>query len=1285
MKSLYNQKNYFLGRIIFFALLVICSTNNLFAQLSADFSEDTTAGCSPVVIEFEDESTGSPTSWDWDFGNGNTSTNQNPKAAYSNPGVYTVKLIVEDNNGNKDTIVKQDLITVYENPKAGFTSDTTEGCEPVTINYSDESLKGDGTINDWKWDFGDGIQSSSQNPSHEYTGPGDYTVSLVVKDDNNCQAVETKTKYIHVIENDLSIDFTASTRVLCNPGDTVDFINQSSGSDSLMYEWELGDGNTSTEINPSNIYNTEDTFDIKLNTTNTNGCEDSLIEEDFITVYNSNDLDFTVDKNTACEGEVIQFINKTPGSESQKWKFGDGNTSVQDTSTHKYSNDSTYDITLIVSRGGGRCEDTLTKTDLITINSKPEPGFTSDTTRSCETPFSVNFQDTSKNASQWNWDFGDGNTATGNSPTNSYMNEGKFDVKLIVSNTAGCEDSITKQDKIIINKPEAGYDFNTDIWELGGCPSYTFSAFDTSHSVQPISSWEWDLKDTIINDSSFTHTLDTTGEYPITFKIENQWGCRDSVMNKDTVFVTNPPSDIGFENDTDTICALSSVSFMDTTDNSVEWYWYFGDNSTQDSVRSPTHTYKDSGVFDVKLVSYNKLCPDTLTKDSLITVLAPVPSFSFTKNCADPFTVEFKNESVGDHHFEWDFGNGVTDTVNNDTSITYSTNTNYNVSLTTSNDSTGCTNQASENIDIFDVKAGFTVDTTIGCSPLTVSFTDTSQDAVVHEWSFGDGVTTTKQNPEHTYFNPGKYDITLIVSDQDGCKDTLAINNHINVLDIHPEFSTDSIYGCDSLTVEFSDSSNASPSVISRDWEFGDGQSSTDKDPIHVYEDTGRYDVTLEVTNSEGSCRINKPLFIDYLNPVADFNIDNKVICPGGQVTFTNNSKETSKFFWDFENNGRDTVTDLNFDTTLDYSQRGYHTITLRSINKRGCDSVYSDSFNVKKPIADFSVKPDSSFCPPLASNFSDSSSNGTMKKWKWSFGDSSNSNLQDPTHIYTATGDYDVSLIVENGEGCKDTVTKPGVVLVDGPLGNFSFEPDSGCQPHKVEFNANAEETDIYTWDYGDGNVVSGPDSSITHKYKNAGSYFPLLILEDSLGCKFTINPTDSVFVKPSPTAGFTFPDTIFTKRPFQLKDQSEDAVEWFWDLDENKNSSVQNPEHVFMSAGEKTIEQIVTASNKCKDTIIKNLKVVEYLFIPNVFSPNNDGKNDVFKAIASGFKEFEIKIFNRWGELMFETNHPTINWDGRTLADKEAPQGSYIYVVKGKTESGNSVKRRGTVTLFR
>ncbi len=336
-------------------------------------------------------------------------------------------------------------------PTAEFSGDPTEGCEPLTVNFSDESS---GDIDSWSWDFGDGATSTEQNPTHEYSSSGTYTVELTVTGPGGSDT-ETKSDYITVYEP-ITADFSGSPTSGEAPL-TVSFSDESTG-DVSAWEWDFGDGATSTEQNPTHEYSSAGTYTVTL--TSSNSCDsDAETKVDYITVNEpAGEAPVADFSGSPTSGEAPLTVNFTDESTndptSWSWDFGDGATSTEQNPTHEYTSAGTYTVEMTASNDYG--SDTETKVDYITVNEPageaPVADFSGSPT-SGEAPLTVNFTDESTNdPTSWSWDFGDGATSTEQNPTHEYTSAGTYTVEMTASNDYG-SDTETKVDYITVTEP----------------------------------------------------------------------------------------------------------------------------------------------------------------------------------------------------------------------------------------------------------------------------------------------------------------------------------------------------------------------------------------------------------------------------------------------------------------------------------------------------------------------------------------------------------------------------------------------------------------------------------------------------------------------------------------------------------------------------------------------------------------------------------------------------------------------------------------------------------------
>ena len=1069
-------------------LIGILSFGLSHAQVTAEFSGTPLSGCSPLVVSYTDLSTGPVTTWFWDFGNGNTSTLQNPAAVYFTPGTYTISLTVTDGGALSDSETKTAYVTVFENPTADFAAaGSTSGCAPHTVTFNDLSIPGDAAITGFLWDFGDGSFSTDASPTHTYATPGDYSITLVVTDANTCTNTLLITDYISVT-NAVDVTFSGSPLAACTPPLDVNFTSTVTGGTApFTYAWDFGDGNTATTANPSNTYTALGAYDVMLTVTDPSGCSDT---ETLTNYVNINDIvaDFSAAPLGGCENQPVTFTDLTTGgADTWAWDFGDGGTSALQNPSYTYTASGTYTVSLTSSNSSG-CSDNVFYVDLITISPEPTADFTGAPLSSCDVPLTVNFTDASIGATSWDWDFGDGNTSTLQNPSNTYTAPGVYTVSLTVMNADGCANTFTETNYVSIVEPVA--DFTG--FPLDGCAPLSVDFTDLSTSVEPIVSWEWDFGDGNVSGlQNPTNVYTLPGTYTVSLVITNSAGCTDTLVRPDYV----APGDIPISDFSATptlACVDDVITFTDLSTNATDWFWEFGDGGTSGAT-NPTYMYNDTGCFDVTLTVENSGCEDVFTIPDYICIFPPVALFNLDApvGCSVPHTVNFTDASTGPVDiWLWRFGDGTTSALQNP-SHTYAAVGTYTVWLIVTNSTVPCIDSISATINISVADADFSGAPLFGCGPLTTNFTDLSVGATAWAWDFGDGGTSTAQNPTYTYNTPGIYTVTLTTTDANGCSATHTETSYVQVIGPNVNFSLDDPGGCLNHTVNFTDLTIFGAPITSWTWDFGDGATSGLQNPFHTYTTTGTFDVSLTVTDIDGCSRtLTMTAAVQVTDPTAGFGVVDSLGCSGFAFNFTNTSVGVGlSYAWDFGDGGTSTATNPSYS----YAADGTYDVKLVVTDVNGCqDSVTNIGIiTVQDLLTNFGAAPTNASCPPLLVTFTDSSQY-SITSWEWDFGDGTGSVLQDPSHVYSIAGSYDVTLNVQNSQGCRDTLFVPGLVNILGPSGSFVFSPDSGCTPFTATFEATALNTVSYTWDFGDGNVVVGGDS-LVHTYTQTGSFYPV------------------------------------------------------------------------------------------------------------------------------------------------------------------------------------------------
>jgi gliding motility-associated-like protein len=1179
-------------------LIVVCIAPSLAskAQLAANFSGTPLSGCPPLVVQFSDLTTGNPTQWRWDLGNGTISFLQNPSVTYFNPGQYNVKLVVRNSTG-ADSVVKSQYITVNSLPTVNFTATPTTGCYPLPVQFTDQTLPGSGTIATWEWDFGDGTSSTLQNPLHVYNSGGNFNVTLRVRNSSGCVRTLTRPQLIQ-INNGVTANFTNTAPNSCNPPANINFQNLSVGTGGISYQWAFGDGGSSTLPAPSHTYTAPGSYTVTLIAVSSSGCRDTIVKPNAITIGSVTGA-FTGPAQV-CVNKPASFINtSSPAPAGATWFFGDGTSDTGINIIKTYTTPGTYLVTMAASFGA--CSDTATQS--ITVLPNPQPNFTSSNPRSCSTPHTVNFTNTSIDGVSYQWDFGDGGTSTLANPSHTYTAFGEYNVTLIATNAFGCTDTLTIERYVRV--------LPTDVQLANlpgnGCAPLIRNFSTTIATVDPIVSYQWSFGDGGTGTGPFpSHVYTTPGSYTVSVIVVTASGCRDTASFVNGISVGVKPT-ANFSATPRDACAKTPINFTDlSTGNITQWLWQFGDGTT--SVESnPIHTYQDTGFFDVQLIVWNNGCPDSIRFNDYIYIRPPIARFLDTFSCANPWRRTFIDRSIGADQWFWDFGDGNTSTLQNPVH-TYADTGTYSVKLRVVNLATGCDNEVTQIIQVMQEKARFfAVDSAICRGSIAVfnAVGNTLANVADFSWDFGDGSTILSggsvigASVSHIYPQSGNYNVTLVVTDRVGCKDTLVKPLYMRVNGPVANFAPSVPGSCLNSAIVFTDSStNDGLNPIQQwIWEYGDGNTDTLTGPPfqHTYTAAGVYTVGLWVTDSKG-CRdsVIKASSLIISRPEARFTSPDSVSCPNRPINFVNQSIGPNLTYqWTFGDGG--TSTDPN--PVHNYAADGNYTVTLAIIDQYGCvDTLRRQAYvTIVSPIADFTLSDTLSICPPLLVQFTNTST--ISNTINWDFGDNTSAQIANPSHFYTSAGVYTIRLTVTGPGGCTDFKEK--TIRVRGPQGSFTYGPTVGCNPLTINLTASTRDRISFIWDFNDGTTVSTTDSVIQHTYTNAGVYVPKMILVDTAGCQVPITGPDTIQVNMVEARFGQSSNTICDRGSISFSDSSfsnDVIVGYLWDFGDGATSTDPNPVHFYAATGQYFPRLIVTTQTGCRDTLVQPapLKIV-------------------------------------------------------------------------------------------
>jgi gliding motility-associated-like protein len=548
----------------FFPILLILSTPVL-AQLNADFSASVIQGCSPLTVQFKDNSTGSPTSWFWDFGNGITSFEQNPNITYTTGGNYTVRLIVR-NASEEDYEEKTNYIKVFKTPLAGFVTNKDSGCIPLLISFNDTTNLSGVTVKSFFWDFGDGTTSPSQNPTHSYVTDDKFAVSFTITTTDGC--TDTFVKRPIAAGNKPTADFTASPLDGCNSV-LRKFINRSARVTGSL--WDFGDQTTSIERSPLHHFKDTGWLSVRL-VVSENGCKDTAVKKDYIHI--SGPI-AKINRVVDCDNRFsVQFRDVSTGSGTTNWDFGDGNTSTLKTVDHIYAAIGQYTVVLRVDNGV--CFDTSNIT--VYINSiEPAIDVFPKKALYCRGD-SIRFMFTNydtASASAFRWNFGNGDSLLYNETHDTvnyvYPGNGNFNPVGFFRDKNRCFDTIPLNPAIKIAGPTADFKISDT-----ACSGSTTVFYDKSNNNgQPIKEWLWNYGDgTMLKDTvPFTYNYPFPGDYNVNLTVTDVNGCIDTITHIITIAKTPEviagPDIISCAVGTYTLSASGAAQYNWQTNNNV--------------------------------------------------------------------------------------------------------------------------------------------------------------------------------------------------------------------------------------------------------------------------------------------------------------------------------------------------------------------------------------------------------------------------------------------------------------------------------------------------------------------------------------------------------------------------------------------------------------------------------------------------------------------------------------------------------------------------------------------
>ena len=815
-------------------------------------------------------------------------------------------------------------------------------------------------------------------------------------------------------EEELQANFTFSSDTL-NAGEVVD-LSDSSAGDPTSWNWDFGDGTGASGPEAQKSWDTEGVFTVTLFVTNDAGDESrqsfdfTVVAPDLLRVPTA---DFTFESATIETGEALQFFNQSTGDpELLLWSFGDGSTGTGEAPIHAYSEPGQYTVSLTASNDAG--SDTADATiNVVQAVSPPEavigvfPGI-------IEVGQTITLNSLSTNSpTSTTWDFDDGEGALGTSVRHSWTEPGTYRIRLIVSNSAGADETFADITVEPAVQPPIAR-FGESSLEVVVGEEIRFNDLSLNNPTQI--AWEFG-DNTSARGANVTKSWDEPGTFTVTQTATNAAG--SDIAAKTVTVLPLPPDapEANFTVPTAVVPVNQPLRFTDaSTGDPTEWLWDFGDGGPESSAQSPVRPFANPGTYTVTLTASN--AGGSSTTSQVITVVDP-PVASFT-SVTDELVVDFTDTSSnGPTAWQWDFGDGTSSRAQSP-SKTYALPGTYTVTLTASNNG----GTSTEFVRTVTVNRAPTAAFSVTTGALSAQFTNTSTDLPAGstiEWDFGDGNTSTVRSPNHLYDEAGTYTVRLRVTNSAG---TDVVTRRVTVVNEAPtaQFTCSQAAGQDVVNCDATSSTGAATFA----WfapGAGNPSPATGAFASFAFPSSGLFPIELTVTAADGQTdvfELEVPVTVTIPPPLVSV----VSTLSGTTISATASSDQPiTNWTWSIDGDGivlDGAGPDAMFSAP---SPSTTYTITVTGRNANGSDVAFTTQTTPSLPAPVVSLTTNINGNTITAS----ASSNQTINTWMWSI--SADGMVVDgigPEATFTAPSpstEYTITVVGSNGNG-SDTAS---------------------------------------------------------------------------------------------------------------------------------------------------------------------------------------------------------------------------------------------------------------------
>lgn len=568
------------------------------------------------------------------------------------------------------------------------------------------------------------------------------------------------------------------------------------------------------------------------------------------------------------------------------------------------------------------------------------------------------------------------------------------------------------------------------------------------------------------------------------------------------------------------------------------------------------------------------------------------------------------------------------------------------------------------------------------------------------EWDFADGNTSLLSSPQNLYAADGGYQVKLVITATHSCKDS--VDTQLVTVNPLPIADFTNPIECHNEGVQFTSASTVtSGNIANWEWHFGDNTYDNAENPLHNYPvDTypflSTYDVYLKVTTNNGCIDDTVMQYTPHPLPRTVFAGENS--CVNIPIQFTNLSQVVSpgaitSAIYNFGDGSVFVSVDNPIHT---FTSSGDYNVSLITTSNNGCVNDTTITVSVyPEPIASFMASTEcENETPTLFQNLS-TISNGSIVGYTWNFGNETSS-LANPSHSFEESGVYTVVLTAVSNYNCENTFSSQ-VTVNAAPLSKFIVDAPEGCDEHCVQFTdlsiANSANIISHLWQFENGDTLfdASPEVCFANKSNTDDISFDVeLITQNDLGCKDTLFLEDYITVYHNPVAIFnpTELEENMYESEFFMENNSIGSNGYVWDFGDGEKGFDYEPVHIYSDTGTYYITLVAYTLNNCMDTTVQGVRVTPVIsvYVPNTFTPNGDGENDIFNLKSYGIVEdgFEMYIFDRWGTQLYYTNELNKGWDG-TYKNLISQQDAYVYKIFCKDVFGEMHEYKGHVNILK